>query len=108
MLGPCSEKIERKLGLGLEDVCSRIGLEMIGKWLGTVQRGWEHARRRWYELDTSWKYSILLRMAYIKRKLYSCQNKVGVCFNYFGDHCMSLLLLSMEHIVTILRTDREH
>ena len=42
----------------------------------------------------------MLKIAYIKRILYSCQQKVGVCFNYFW---FSMMGVSMEHIVTMFQ-----
>ena len=41
-------------------------------------------------------------IAYIKRRLYSCQQKVGVCFNYFW---FSMMGVSMEHNVTMFHQD---
>jgi hypothetical protein len=47
----------------------------------------------------------MLKIAYIKRILFSCQQNVGVCFN----NCWFRMIgVSMERIVTMFQTDREH
>ena len=47
----------------------------------------------------------MLKIAYIKRRLYSYQKKVGECFNY---DWFSMMGVSMEHIVTMFQADRKH
>ena len=44
----------------------------------------------------------MLKIAYITRILYSCQQKGGVCFNYFWFREI------MDHVVTMFQADREH
>ena len=61
-------------------------MQVRGRFGAELQMGGNRLREdgsRWYKLVTSWKESILLKIAYVKIMLYSCQDKVGVCF---GDH----------------------
>ena len=44
----------------------------------------------------------MLNIAYINSILYSCQQKVGVCFNYFW---FSMMGVSMEHIVSMFQSE---
>ena len=69
-------------------------------------RGWEQVRRRWYKFDSQQNDSILLKMEYIRRELYSYQDileYVSIILVIIGGK----LGVSMEHILTIFHADME-